>query len=100
MKNECNKIHVPCYTKACCLRHLLEMSKYAEMQTKIKKYSKLLLITLNHAYKNNSFNFKQLKLDLLLNLFEVISKYISHFFMIKKYILNTKLLDNYIKYLH
>ena len=85
MKNECNKLHEPSYTKTCCLRHLLEMSKYAEMQTKIKKYSKLLLITLNHAYRDNSFNFKQLKLEILLFLLEVISKYISHFYMIKKY---------------
>ena len=83
MKNECNKLHEPNYTQTCCLRHLLEMAKYAEMQTKIKKYSKLLLITLNHAYRDNAFNFKQLKLDLLLNLLEVISKYISHFYMIK-----------------
>ena len=45
MKNECGKLHIPNYSVSCCLRHLLEMAKYAEMQTQIKKYSKLLLIT-------------------------------------------------------
>ena len=39
MKNECGKLHIPNYSVSCCLRHLLEMAKYAEMQTKIKKYS-------------------------------------------------------------
>ena len=85
MKNECGKLHIPNYSVSCCLRHLLEMSKYAEMQTQIKKYSKLLLITLNHSYRENSLNFQSMKLDLVLLLLDVLSKYISHFFLINKF---------------
>ena len=80
MKNECGQIHSPNYLTTCCIRHLLEMSKYAEMQTQTKKYSKLLLTTLNHAYKENTIAFKSMKLDLIKLLLEVLSKYISHFF--------------------
>ena len=85
MKNECGQIHSPNYLTTCCIRHLLEMSKYAEMQTQTKKYSKLLLTTLNHAYKENTIAFKSMKLDLIKLLLEVLSKYISHFFINKRY---------------
>ena len=85
MKNECGKLHIPNYSVSCCLRHLLEMAKYAEMQTQIKKYSKLLLITLNHSYRENSLNIQSMKLDLVLLLLDVLSNYISHFFLINKF---------------
>ena len=85
MKNECGKYHYPSFSKTCCLRHLLEMSHYAQKLTLTKKYSKLLLTTLNHVYKEKAFNFAEMKLDLLLLLLDVISKFMGHFYMVQKY---------------
>ena len=85
MKNECGKYHYPSFSKTCCLRHLLEMSHLAQKLTLTKKYSKLLLTTLNHVYKEKAFNFSEMKLDLLLLLLDVISKFMGHFYMVQKY---------------
>ena len=85
MKNECGKIHFPSFSKTCCLRHLLEMSNFSQKQTLTKKYTKLLLLTLNHSHKENLFNFSEIKLDLLIFFLDVICKYMGHFYMVQKY---------------
>ena len=91
MKNECGKIHYPNFSKTCCLRHLLSMAQFAQNQTLTKKYSNLLLTTLNHAYKENAFNFGDMQLDLLILLLDVLSQFMGHFYMVQKY--------NYTKFL-
>ena len=45
------QINSPNYLTTCCVQDLLKMSKFTEMKTQIKKYSKLLLTTLIHIRK-------------------------------------------------
>ena len=47
----CGQINFPNYLTTCCVQDLLKMSKFTEMKTQIKKYSKLLLTTLIHIRK-------------------------------------------------
>jgi len=84
MKTDCGNTHKPDYSKACCIKFLIEMSDLSQNSTLYHKYSKLLLLTLNHADKNNSLNFENMKLDILNSFLDVLTRNMAHFYFLSK----------------
>ena len=84
MKTDCENTHKPDYSKACCIKFLIEMSEHSQNSTLYHKFSKLLLLTLNHADKNNSLNFDNFKLDILNSFLDVLIKNMAHFYFLSK----------------
>jgi len=85
MKSDCGNIHKPDYSKSCCIRFLIEMNELSNNCTLYHKFSKLLLLTLNHADKNNSLNFDGFKIDILNSFLDILTKNISHFYFLSIY---------------
>jgi len=86
MKTDCGNIHKPDYSKACCIKFLIEMNELSDNCTLYHKFSKLLLLTLNHSDKNNNLNFENLKLDMLNSFLNVLTKNMSHFYFLSNYV--------------
>ncbi len=84
MKIDCGNNHKPDYSKACCVKFLIEMSKSSQNSTLNHKFSKLILLTLNHSDKNNSLNFDSFKLDILNSFLDVLTQNMSHFYFLSK----------------
>lgn len=84
MKTDCGSIHKPDYSKACCIKFLIEMNQASQNNTLYHKFAKLFLMTLNHSNKNNSLIFDSYKLDFLNSFLDVLTKNISHYFFLSK----------------
>lgn len=84
MKTDCENTHKADYSKACCIKFLIEMSEHSQNSTLYHKFSKLLLLTLNHADKNNSLIFENFKLDILNSFLDMLTKNMSHFYFLSK----------------
>ena len=84
MLTDCGNIHKPDYSKACCIKFLLEMSELSENCTLYHKFAKLFLKALNHLNKINTFNFESYKFDFLNSFLNVLTKNISHYYFLSK----------------
>lgn len=82
MKTDCGNIHKPDYSKACCIKFLIEMNELSQNCTLYHKFAKLFLRTLNHSNKNNSLNFENFKLDILSSFLDVLTKNIAHYYFL------------------
>jgi hypothetical protein len=84
MQNECNQRHIPNFETSCCYKHLILMRDHADKSLLYSKYAKLVLLTLNRAYKENALSFETVKLEMIKVILEIICKAISHFYYLKK----------------
>lgn len=82
MKTDCGNIHKPDYSKACCIKFLIEMNELSQNCTLYHKFAKLFLRTLNHSNKNNSLNFENFKFDILSSFLDILTKNISHYYFL------------------
>lgn len=84
MQNDCINLHVPNYTKTCCIKHLVLMNEYSENQLMLHRYAVLVFKTLNHFYKKNGIAFESIEHDLLKPFLEMLNKFISKFYFLGK----------------
>ncbi len=82
MLNDCKKTHEINYSSSCCYKHLIIMHDYSDTHMLISKYSSLFLKTLNHHFKLNKLEIEKIKIDLLINLLNIITRINSHFYFI------------------
>jgi hypothetical protein len=80
MKTDCGSIHKPDYTKACCIKFLVEMSEISQNCHLYYKFANLFLTHINHSNKNNLLNFENYKIDVLCGFLNALTKIVSHYY--------------------
>jgi len=85
MKNECNITHKINFSEICCIKYLTELDQYSENRQLTEIFSKLLLKTLTINLEQKEYQFPTLKLELVKNLIDVLSKHFSRLFFLGNY---------------
>lgn len=84
MKIDCGEIHKPEYTKACCIRFLIEMTEISTNSNLFHKFANVFLTNINHSNKINLLKFESYKFDILSAFLSSLTKLISHYYFISK----------------
>ena len=85
MKIDCGAVHVPEYSKACCIRFIIEMTEISSNTNLFHKFANVFLTNINHSNKSNLLNFEGYKFDILSAFLNSLIKLITHYYFISKY---------------
>jgi len=85
MKIDCGAIHKPEYSKACCIRFLIEMTEISTNSNLFHKFANVFLTNINHSNKNNLLSFEAYKFDVLSAFLNSLTKLITHYYFICKF---------------